>query len=355
MKWKKLKSWPQLRGLALTHGLYRLCAMRLSGKLHLNRRNEKHLSFSKFVLLPTKTEHLKNSKLSLWAEALPAQLRHTVRATHEAGSAIPSAYPELFAFLATQAALARATARLCGLLLLAIFLAMPAHPATAADATSFDPTLVAVKPRLIPVGTIIPWISLSAPEDAWAWLDCDGSSFSASQYPDLAKLYPGVLPDLRDEFLRGGTLAQIGQKTQDSIKSHLHSVPPHSHTVSGTASAQNVSVGGQSVSGTAAGQQYLWDHTWLAQYISEPGYGGGAFPVPISTEGTTLEYMGSYSEVRTATSSTVTGVTSSNTFTTTGGSITGITNTVGQNTNSTGESETAPKHIRVRYLIRALP
>ena len=265
-------------------------------------------------------------------------------------------YPELFAFLGTPLALARPTARLCGLLLLAIFLAMPSHLATAADATSFDPTLVTVKPRLIPVGTIIPWISLSAPEDAWAWLDCDGSTFSASQYPDLAKLYPGVLPDLRDEFLRGGSVAQIGQKTQDSIKSHLHSVPPHSHTVSGTASAQNVSVGGQSVSGTAAGQQYIFDHTWISHYIAEPGYAGN-FPIPLSAKDlvTGLEYMGSYSEVRTATSSTVTGITANNTFTTSGGTITGITNAVSQNTDSTGESETAPKHIRVRYLIRALP
>jgi hypothetical protein len=90
-------------------------------------------------------------------------------------------------------------------------------PCLAADATSFNPTLVDVQAKgLIPVGTIIPWISHTPPEDAWAWLDCDGSSFSAAQYPDLAKLYPGVLPDLRDEFLRGGTLAQIGQKAQDT-------------------------------------------------------------------------------------------------------------------------------------------
>ena len=334
-----MKSWPQLRGLALTHGLYRLCAMRLSGKLHLNRRNEKHLSFSKFVLLPTKTEHLKNSKLRLWAEALPAQLRHTVRATHEAGSAIPSAYPELFAFLATQAALARATARLCGLLLLAIFLAMPAHPATAADATSFDPTLVAVKPRLIPVGTIIPWISLSAPEDAWAWLDCDGSSFSASQYPDLAKLYPGVLPDLRDEFLRGGTLAQIGQKAQDTTREHIHGQPPHTHNFNGYL------VSG-AISGTASSQSYtdMWTDIGHGGYslkegdLSELGH-----QVRDSTARYTSGGTISGSVVNTSVAGTLSASGGDNTY---------------KNSNSdgtTGGSETAPKHIRVRYLIRALP
>ena len=211
------------------------------------------------------------------------------------------------------------------------------------------------------VGTVIVWNQPGNPADMInddgraVWLDCDGSTFDTGYYTALASIIPtGVLPNLKDQFLRGGTSAQVGQIAQDTTRSHLHSIPSHSHTVSGTASAQNVSVGGQSVNGTAAGQQYLENHTWISSAISEPGL-GGSFLASTSTEGTYLVYTGSHRTVNTATPSTVTGVTSSNTFTTSGGTITGVTNAVSQNTNLTGQSETAPQHIRVRYLIRALP
>ena len=210
------------------------------------------------------------------------------------------------------------------------------------------------------VGSVIVWNQAGDPGDMYnddgrpVWLECDGSSFDTGYYTALASIIPsGVLPNLKDQFLRGGTSGQVGQTAQDTTRSHLHGIPPHSHTVSGTASAQNVSVGGQSVNGTAAGQQYLWDHTWIAagSYTAEPGY-AGSFVVG---DGLGVESFGSYGKMLTATPSSVTGVTSSNNFTTSGGSITGITNSVSQNTNYTGEVETAPQHIRVRYLIRALP
>ena len=261
-------------------------------------------------------------------------------------------YPELFAFLATQAALSRATARLCGLLLLAIFLAMPAHMATAADATSFDPTLVTVKPRLIPVGTIIPWISLSAPEDAWAWLDCDGSTFSASQYPDLAKLYPGVLPDLRDEFLRGGTLAQIGQTAQDTTREHIHGQPPHTHSFNG-------SLVSGAISGTASGQTYSDFFTKTSfsygssSYLTNVNIYGHDADVTLSLD---RGYIQPDTVYKTANSSAIAG-NINNTSVAGTLSASGGDNTY-KNSNSdgtTGGIETAPKHIRVRYLIRALP
>ena len=216
------------------------------------------------------------------------------------------------------------------------------------------------------VGTVVVWNQAGDPDDMYnddgrpVWLECDGSSFDTGYYTALASIIPsGVLPSLKDQFLRGGTSGQVGQTALDTTRSHLHGIPSHSHTVSGSASAQNVSVGGQSVHGTAAGQQYLLDHTWLgSSSTSEPGYDGqGNIPIPLSAKDlvTGMVYMGSYSQVKTATSSSVTGVTSSNNFTTSGGSITGITNSVSQNTNYTGDVETAPQHIRVRYLIRALP
>ena len=210
------------------------------------------------------------------------------------------------------------------------------------------------------VGSVIVWNQAGDPGDMYnddgrpVWLECDGSSFDTGYYTALASIIPsGVLPNLKDQFLRGGTSGQVGQTAQDTTRSHLHGIPPHSHTVSGTASAQNVSVGGQSVNGTAAGQQYLWDHTWIAagSYTAEPGY-AGSFVVG---DGLGVESFGSYGKMLTATPSTVTGVTSSNNFTTSGGTITGITSSVTQNTNYTGDDETAPQHIRVRYLIRAFP
>ena len=210
------------------------------------------------------------------------------------------------------------------------------------------------------VGSVIVWNQAGDPGDMYnddgrpVWLECDGSSFDTGYYTALASIIPsGVLPSLKDQFLRGGTSGQVGQTALDTTRSHLHGIPSHSHTVSGSASAQNVSVGGQSVYGTAAGQQYLWDHTWIAagSYTAEPGY-AGSFVVG---DGLGVESFGSYGKMLTATPSTVTGVTSSNNFTTSGGTITGITSSVTQNTNYTGDDETAPQHIRVRYLIRAFP
>lgn len=52
-----------------------------------------------------------------------------------------------------------------------------------------------------PAGIPQPW-PLSTPPSGW--LICNGQSFSAASYPELAIAYPtGVLPDLRGEFIRG--------------------------------------------------------------------------------------------------------------------------------------------------------
>ncbi|WP_196010381.1 phage tail protein [Citrobacter amalonaticus] len=53
----------------------------------------------------------------------------------------------------------------------------------------------------LPVGTPIPWPASTAPA---GWIKCNGSTFTAAQYPKLALAYPGlVLPDLRGQFIRG--------------------------------------------------------------------------------------------------------------------------------------------------------
>ncbi|WP_370684873.1 phage tail protein [Citrobacter amalonaticus] len=53
----------------------------------------------------------------------------------------------------------------------------------------------------LPVGVPVPWPSATPPA---GWLKCNGSSFTATQYPQLALAYPALkLPDLRGEFIRG--------------------------------------------------------------------------------------------------------------------------------------------------------
>ncbi|EPC3783559.1 phage tail protein [Citrobacter farmeri] len=53
----------------------------------------------------------------------------------------------------------------------------------------------------LPVGVPVPWPSATPPT---GWLKCNGSAFTATQYPKLALAYPsGKVPDLRGEFIRG--------------------------------------------------------------------------------------------------------------------------------------------------------
>lgn len=91
-------------------------------------------------------------------------------------------------------------------------LILPFTTAHAADATSFDPTLVKVTAKpvsSIPVGTIIAWPVAQNPADwqnpdgTFNWLECNGQSISQTAYPELFALMGGQVPDLRGLFLRG--------------------------------------------------------------------------------------------------------------------------------------------------------
>lgn len=85
-------------------------------------------------------------------------------------------------------------------------------PALALDAT-FDPTSAVIVPQSssgVPIGTIIAWPVSQDPSDAAAWLDCDGRTIQATDYPGLVAVLSGSatatrvrLPDLRGLFLRG--------------------------------------------------------------------------------------------------------------------------------------------------------
>jgi len=196
------------------------------------------------------------------------------------------------------------------------------------------------------VGSVIVWNQAGDPGDMYnddgrpVWLECDGSSFDTGYYTALASIIPsGVLPNLKDQFLRGGTSGQVGQTAQDSTRDHYHGQPPHTHNFSGYLTSG-------AISGTASSQAYtdMW---------TDIGHGG------YSLKEGDLSELGH--QVRD----------SSNRYTS-GGTISGnvvntavdgsISSSGGDNTyknfnsdGTTGGSETAPKHIRVRYLIRALP
>ncbi len=97
------------------------------------------------------------------------------------------------------------------------------QPVLGADATSFDPTRVAVKAKGaggVPVGTIISWPVATDPEDMDNWLECNGQSISQSVYPELFAVLGGNVPDLRGLFLRGhgGNSAALGIQQSDAIR-----------------------------------------------------------------------------------------------------------------------------------------
>ncbi|MEP8732935.1 phage tail protein [Enterobacter hormaechei] len=70
-----------------------------------------------------------------------------------------------------------------------------------ADVATFLNNLGLGAGSALPVGVPVPWPLATAPA---GWLKCNGAAFTASQYPNLAQVYPTLkLPDLRGEFIRG--------------------------------------------------------------------------------------------------------------------------------------------------------
>lgn len=70
-----------------------------------------------------------------------------------------------------------------------------------ADVSAFLKNLGLGDGSALPVGVPVPWPTETPPA---GWIKCNGASFSAADYPQLAKAYPLLrLPDLRGEFIRG--------------------------------------------------------------------------------------------------------------------------------------------------------
>ncbi|EMF0745078.1 phage tail protein [Klebsiella aerogenes] len=75
----------------------------------------------------------------------------------------------------------------------------------------------------LPVGVPIPWPLAAAPA---GWLKCNGATFTAAQYPQLALAYPGLkLPDLRGEFIRGLDDGRGVDAGRSLLSAQAHGIP----------------------------------------------------------------------------------------------------------------------------------
>ena len=173
-------------------------------------------------------------------------------------------------------------------------------------------------------------------------------NISLPVYPELVAAVGSRVPDYRGRFLRGVSSGHsIGEKVANSLKSHNHTQPTHTHSFSG----QLVST---ALSGTAAGQRYLDAHTSLnvnslSGATFSAGFIAGAYGPDITTVHRILYAGLDTRNTRTAQSSSVSGNLRN-------GTVSGSIGAGGGNpTDYTGDSETAPDHIYVRCLIRAHP
>lgn len=146
------------------------------------------------------------------------------------------------------------------------------------------------------------------------------------------------MPDLRGQFLRGiKTGYAIGQKVGNTLGRHNHTQPAHTHSFSGQLAST-------ALSGTAEGQRYQYNMTWIQ--IDSPGAGGGGSGWNSADTGRRV-YATSTAPWSQAQSSAVTGRLDN-------GRVNGtIGSGGGDPTDYTGGTETAPDHLYVRYLIRA--
>lgn len=91
-------------------------------------------------------------------------------------------------------------------------------------------------PPGVPVGTVISWwrTNASTPLPSGEWMIADGSKVTDSASP----LYNQNLPNLTDKFVMGVSAANIGAAggTNALDLTHQHSIPAHTHDVSGSTS-----------------------------------------------------------------------------------------------------------------------
>lgn len=80
-----------------------------------------------------------------------------------------------------------------------------------------------------PLGSLAMFARDGQPPGGFLW--CNGATFSASQYPELAAyLGTNVLPDFRDRYPRGAGYVSAGAYTGWDLPAHQHVVPQHGHS-----------------------------------------------------------------------------------------------------------------------------
>lgn len=239
---------------------------------------------------------------------------------------------------------------------LLLFLALIVLPKSvlAADATSFDPSSVTINSQsTIAVGTVIAWPAGSNPSDMPKWLECNGQVVPGGALYDRLRLVLGSnnVPNYNDQFLRGtGVAGQVGQQVSDTIASHSVLIPGQVAPVSG-------SLASTAITGSASSQQFNWS-------------GNVGFNYQATTSSQSLVVGAAQNHILTWTSynnDNYTARGSTDNFTVSGwtgggsiygslanGSVSGFASVAAQTGNYTGGSETAPRHVKVRYLIRAI-
>lgn len=102
------------------------------------------------------------------------------------------------------------------------------------NATSLSSTRGYQNSLGIPVGTVISWSGAGemAGTDAYKFLECNGQQFNKDEYPELfAILGSNNVPNLNGEFLRATTDSSLTLAHRDeTIKSHETDIAPHTHT-----------------------------------------------------------------------------------------------------------------------------
>lgn len=93
---------------------------------------------------------------------------------------------------------------------------------------------------MAPVGAIMMWPTTTPPS---GWLICNGSGFSAVDYPALNTILGGaVLPDMRDRFPVGTSGTKAVKSTGGSATSSLTTanLASHGHSISGASQSHSV-------------------------------------------------------------------------------------------------------------------
>lgn len=220
-------------------------------------------------------------------------------------------------------------------IIVSLILVLSGGHGLAADGSSFNPVPVGIISQgTIPVGTVIPWPSRSFPPDASRWLECNGQAVpSGTRYDRLRDLIGSNVPNYNDQFLRGTTSKTfLGVQFSDTIRSHTVNVPGQNAPVS-------VNLSSTGISGSASPQSYSYQtvtgsQTVLTWVDGVPNMGQTQSPNMGWSNGSTSG--GSISASLNS------------------GALTGTAYVAGQTGSYFGDTETAPVHTMVRYLIRAV-